>query len=83
VSSASFAKREREKRQQERAAQKRQRRVDRAVSTQPEKPESSALMERFRIVSEAFASGAITRDAYEAERRTIFSELGLTDAFDD
>jgi hypothetical protein len=37
-------------------------------------------MERFQSLSERLASGSVTRDAYEAERRDIFAELGLTDA---
>jgi hypothetical protein len=81
--SSSFGKREREKKQQERAAQKRQRRADRATRPESEEPDSGALMERFQSLSEAFAAGAITRDAYEAERREIFAELGLSDASSD
>ena len=82
--SASFGKREREKKQQERAAQKRQRRADRAEKsdTDVEEPDSAALMERFRVLSEAFDSGAVNREAYEAERREIFTELGLADTLD-
>ena len=81
--SSSFGKREREKKQQERAAQKRQRRQDRATRPESEESDSGALMERFQSLSEAFAAGAITRDAYEAERREIFAELGLDDAATD
>lgn len=85
MSSASAGKRQREKKLQERAAQKRQRRADRATRTETETdaPDSEALMERFHLVSAAFASGAIERDAYEAERRAILSELGLDAALDD
>lgn len=79
----SFGKRQREKKQQERAAEKRHRRADRAQRAQPEQPDSALLMERFRVLSEAFASGRIDRNSYETERRAIFSDLGLADAFDD
>ena len=83
MSSATFGKREREKKKQERAAEKRQRRADRAAAPETEQPDSADLMERFRVLSESFAAGAVDRDTYETERRAIFSELGLTDAFDD
>lgn len=79
---ASFGKREREKKQQERAAAKRQRRVERAERVEPEPPDTAELMERYRLLSEAFASGVVERDAYEAERREILADLGLSDAFD-
>jgi hypothetical protein len=83
VSSASFGKREREKKQRERAAAKRQRRHERHDDPETEQPDADAEMERFRVLSEAFASGAIDRATYEAERRAIFSALGVTGAFDD
>jgi hypothetical protein len=34
-------------------------------------------MERFRVLSERYAAGIVTREEYETERREIFSELGL------
>jgi hypothetical protein len=77
VSNTSFGKREREKKRLERAAEKRQRRLDRAERPAPEEPDTSALMERFHRLSESFAAGAVDRETYEAERREIFSELGL------
>jgi hypothetical protein len=82
--SASFGKREREKKQQERAAQKRQRRADRAAqpSAVTDQPDSAALMERFRVLSEAFDTGAVNRAAYEVERREIFTDLGLADTLE-
>jgi hypothetical protein len=83
VSPTSFGKREREKKQQERAAQKRQRRIERAQRTDDEQPDSAELLERFRVLSEAYAAGAVEAEAYEAERREIYAALGLTDAFDD
>jgi hypothetical protein len=79
VSSSSFGKREREKQQRERAEAKRQRRADRTPIDAPDAED----LERFRLVSEAFASGAIDRATYQAERRAILSALGLTDAFEE
>jgi hypothetical protein len=79
----SFGKRDREKRLRERAEAKRQRRAERSEQTDPEPPDTDALMEQFRLVSEQYAAGAIDHDSYEAQRRAIFSELGMTDAFDD
>jgi hypothetical protein len=80
----SFEKREREKKQQERAARKRERRQERAERpAETDAPDSDALMARFQTLSEAFAAGAVTRDAYEAERREIFARLGLADAATD
>jgi hypothetical protein len=83
MASGSFGKREREKQQRERAAAKRQRRLDNADRDEPEPPDTEALMERFRVLSERFASGAIDRQSYDAERREIFEALGMTDAFDE
>jgi hypothetical protein len=82
VGSASFGKREREKKQQERAAEKRRRRADKAEKPAEEEIDSAGLMERFRVLSEQFASGAVSAEAYEAERHTIFVSLGLEDALD-
>ena len=80
----SFGKREREKKQRERAEAKRQQRAQRADRVDPpEELDTEALMDRFRVLSEAFASGATDRETYKAERRAIFSALGLTDTLDD
>jgi hypothetical protein len=80
--SASFGKREREKKKQERAAEKRERRQDR--STQSENAtdgiNEAELMERFRVLSERFEAKTISREDYEAERALIFTELGVADS---
>jgi hypothetical protein len=80
--SASFGKREREKKKQERAAEKRERRQDRAAAseTQSDGPDEAELMERFRVLSERFEAKTISREAYEAERALIFTELGVADS---
>jgi hypothetical protein len=82
MASSSFGKREREKKQRERAAAKRQKRLE---SPEPavDPPDTDALMERFRVLSEAFASGATDRATYEAERGKLFAELGVSNGFDD
>jgi len=78
LSSASFGKREREKEKREKAAAKREQRANRVPTEQAEEPEG---LERFRVLSESFASGAIDRETYVAERRMILAALGLDDAF--
>jgi hypothetical protein len=83
VAGGSFGKREREKQQRERAAAKRQRRLDHADHAVQERPDTESLMERFRVLSEAYASGATDRSSYEAERSEIFVALGVNDEFDD
>jgi hypothetical protein len=74
----SYGKREREKQRQQRSAAKRQRREARAepdIGTAT--VDEDELMERFRILSERYAAGAVTQEQYEAQRLQIFSELGL------
>ena len=83
VAGGSFGKREREKQQRERAAAKRQRRLDHADHDAQDRPDTESLMERFRVLSEAYASGATDRSSYEAERSEIFVALGVNDEFDD
>ena len=78
MASASFGKREREKQKREKAAAKREQRANRVPTEQAEDPEG---LERFRVLSESFASGAIDRETYVAERREILAALGLDDAF--
>jgi hypothetical protein len=74
----SFEKREREKRRQQRSAAKRERREARSepdnggVAADPDE-----LMERFRVLSERHAAGAVSAEQYETQRLQIFSELGL------
>ena len=82
MSSGSFEKREREKRQRERAAAKRQRRADRTADASAEASADQGdveALERFRLLSEAFAAGTIDREAYQAERVEILASLGLSD----
>ena len=61
---------------------KREKRADRASRTDTDQPDSAELMERFRVLSEAFAAGAIEQAAYESEREAIFAELGLGSPFE-
>jgi hypothetical protein len=82
VAGGSFGKREREKQQRERAAAKRQRRLDHPDQPAEDRPDTEALMERFRVLSEAYASGATDRASYETERGQIFVALGLDDESD-
>ena len=83
MGSANFAKREREKQRQERAARKRERRAERSELGTETVPDQNELMERFRILSESLAAGTVTREAYEVERTEIFEQLGVVGAFDD
>jgi hypothetical protein len=82
MAGTNFGKREREKQQRERAAAKRQRRHDHTGQAVAHRPDTEALMERYRVLSEAYASGATDRTSYEAERSDIFLALGLNDEFD-
>ena len=77
VGRESFEKREREKQRQQRSAAKRQRREERAEADVAVTVDSDELMERFRVLSERYEAGAVTQEQYEAQRREIFSELGL------
>jgi len=78
VGRESFEKREREKKRQQRSAAKRQKREARAEDVVDiDTVDSEELMERFRVLSERYAVGAVTPEQYEAQRLQIFSELGL------
>jgi len=78
VGRESFEKREREKERQQRSAAKRERRESRAEpDVNGAGVDSDALMERFRVLSERRAAGAVSEEQYEAQRLQIFSELGL------
>lgn len=80
----SYEKRQREKKRQERAAEKRQKRESKdELDGTEEEPDSEALMERFRVLSEQRAAGVVDLDTFEAERKQIFAELGLGDPFAD
>lgn len=89
MSRDSHEKRQREKKRQERAAEKRQRRETRGVGdpdldgAEPSGATDDELMERFRILSEQRAAGVINEAAFEVERKAIFAELGLADPFSD
>ncbi len=83
MGSESFLKRERERKRQQRAAERRERRDARSETRASAEPiDTDALMERFRVVSEAHAAGARDEATYEAERLAIFTELGLADSLD-
>jgi hypothetical protein len=74
----SFEKREREKQRQRRSAAKRERREARAeADTAGDTVDGDELMERFRVLSERYAAGAVTPEQYETQRLQIFNELGL------
>lgn len=80
MASESFQKRARERKRQERAAERRERRSARSEARAEAPPvDTDALMERFRVLSEAHAAGAVDTATYEAERAAIFAELGLGD----
>ena len=77
-SAETFGKRQREKARLERQAAKRERReAARYEEPEDEGPDESALMERFRVLSERHAAGEMTAEAYESERAKIFEALGL------
>ena len=74
----SFEKREREKKRLQRSAEKREKRENRAEHRGESAPVDSAdLMERFRVLSERHAAGAVPSEQYEAQRREIFAALGF------
>jgi hypothetical protein len=79
VGSETFQKRERERKRQERAALKTERREMRRNTEDEESVSTDELMEQFRILSEQHASGAVDSETYEAERAAIFVQLGLAD----
>lgn len=79
----SFEKREREKKRQQRSAAKRERRETRAEHRGDTAPVDSAeLMERFRVLSERHAAGAVSNEQFDEQRRQILTELGLDVAAD-
>jgi hypothetical protein len=83
MAGTNYAKREREKQQRERAAAKRERRLDHTDHATDDQPDTEVLMERYRVVSEAYASGTTDRASYEAERSKILAALGVNDGFND
>jgi hypothetical protein len=72
----SFEKRRKEKARLERQAAKRERRVA-PKEEATDGPDETALMERFRVLSERHAAGKMSNAAYEMQRREIFEALGL------
>ena len=80
MGSETFQKRERERKRQERAALKTERRETRRNSEADDDAVSTDdLMEQFRILSEQHAAGAVDSATYEAERAAIFVQLGMAD----
>jgi hypothetical protein len=78
VGRESFEKREREKKRLQRSAEKREKREQRAEHRGDPAPVDSAdLMERFRVLSEHHAAGAVSQEQYDAQRREIFAALGF------
>jgi hypothetical protein len=77
VGSETFQKRERERKRQERAALKSERREARRADTDEAPVSTDELMEEFRILSEQHACGAVDTETYEAARAAIFEQLGV------
>jgi len=75
-----MAKRERERRRDQRQEEKRARRESLAMDDEPLDAATEArLMDEFRVLSERHAAGQITDSMYETERSRIFEDLGLED----
>lgn len=73
-----MAKRERERRRQQRQEAKHLRRESIAAEAGGPDPQDEALlMEEFRLSSERHAAGLITDEAFTLERHRIFTELGI------
>lgn len=73
-----MAKRERERRRQQRQEAKQLRRE--AIAAEPSRPdteEEDRLMEEFRILSERHTAGLVTEATFVMERHRIFAELGI------
>ena len=79
MGSETFQKRERERKRQERAALKSERREARKTDTDEAPVSTDELMEEFRILSEQHACGAVDTETYEAARAAIFVQLGVSD----
>lgn len=77
MGSETFQKRERERKRQERAALKSEKREARRTTADEESVSTDALMEEFRILSEQHACGAVDAETYEAARAAIFVQLGI------
>jgi hypothetical protein len=73
-----MAKRDRERRRDQRQDAKRIRRETLAADGQTiDVADEARLMDEFRMLSERHAAGEIAEAAYTTERNRIFSELGL------
>ena len=82
MGSETFQKRERERKRQERAALKSERRESRRADAAEETVSTDELMEEFRILSEQHACGAVDTETYEAARAAIFEQLGVNNPND-
>jgi len=73
-----MAKRAREKARLQRQEAKRLRRETLASENESlDGATETRLMEQFRLLSERHASGKVSEDTYDQERRRIFVELGI------
>jgi hypothetical protein len=72
-----MAKRARERARKAKQDAKRERRHSASTVDPSDGPDTDALMEEFRLLSESHAAGNIAQDAYDQERQRIFEELGL------
>lgn len=73
-----MAKRERERRRQQRREAKHLRRETIAAEPGgPDPADEALLMEQFRLLSERHAAGLVTEAAFRLERHRIFTELGI------
>jgi hypothetical protein len=71
-----FEKRRLQKVRQERKVEKANRKEERKDET-TDGPDQETLMERFRLISEQHAAGALNSEDYEEQRKEIFAALGL------
>jgi hypothetical protein len=80
---ASFAKREREKQKKERAAAKRERRLERASAETPDVPRDGAgpsnddLIEQIAQLHAAFDDGQIDHETFEEQRDRLMAQLSI------
>jgi hypothetical protein len=80
---ASFAKREREKQKKERAAAKRERRLERASAETPEAPgdgagvSNDAIIEQIAQLHAAFDDGRIDHETFEEQRTQLMAQLSI------
>lgn len=73
-----MAKRERERRRQQRQEAKQLRRETNAAEPNgPDPQEEADLMEEFRLLSERHAAGHVTEASFTLERHRILTQLGI------